>query len=242
MAPETVFSSDAINIIWTPPLNGGSEITSYAVYVKGSDGNFYTELGYCDGSNPSFVKYANCWIPTRTLRDAPFNLQWGDKVIAKLTARNAYGVSGVSQEGGDAIMVSVPDAPENLIEDTSKRSKGTLGLQWTDGASNGGLEIIDYWISHKENDQSPWTDISTGITSQKYTVFGLTPGKYYLFRVRARNVQGFSESSSTLQLLAASAPEPPKFISTSNVNDQILITWVAPEDNGSVIQGYKIAI
>ena len=134
----------------------------------------------------------------QTLRAAPFELPWGSEVFAKLVAKNAYGESPESDAGGGAIMVGVPDAPTQLKEDFSERGKTTLGLLWSDGASNGGLEIIDYKLSFKQNDDQPWQEVAKGVTERKYTVFDLQTGIYYLFKVESRNANGYSQASETL--------------------------------------------
>ena len=43
--------------------------------------------------------------------------------------------------------MTYPSAPINLAESLGMRSNSTLGLQWIDGASNGGGAIIQYVVS-----------------------------------------------------------------------------------------------
>ncbi len=52
-APLTsVVSNTGVTITWTPPNDGGSPITSYAISILCSDGTTYSsELTSCDGSN-----------------------------------------------------------------------------------------------------------------------------------------------------------------------------------------------
>lgn len=61
---------------------------------------------------------------------SPYNLQWGSNIIAKVIATNLYGNSVVSKPGGGAIILTSPDPPINLAEDTTQRSKTTLGIKW----------------------------------------------------------------------------------------------------------------
>jgi hypothetical protein len=79
--------------------------------IKAKDGQFYPDVENCDGENSSIAKYRSCWIPTNTMRNQPFSLDWGSEVIAKIVATNAYGDSPESDEGGGAILIGVPDAP-----------------------------------------------------------------------------------------------------------------------------------
>jgi hypothetical protein len=57
-APTTEFvaASDAVVVSWVAPDNGGSPIISYTILIRESDGVTYTtELGDCDGSDPTIV-------------------------------------------------------------------------------------------------------------------------------------------------------------------------------------------
>lgn len=85
-----------------------------------------------------------------TLVAAPYSLSYGESIFAKVVATNSKGDSIVSDAGNGAIVITKPDAPINLIEDTAERTASALGLQWTAGVSDGGSVIIDYRISIAE--------------------------------------------------------------------------------------------
>ena len=72
----------------------------------------------------------NCSIPVGILRGPPFNLTWGSSVFAKVSVINSYGFSQESVEGNGAIITTNPDAPTNLIEIYSLRTKSTLAFSW----------------------------------------------------------------------------------------------------------------
>lgn len=87
-----------------------------------------------------------------------------------------------------------------------------------------------------------WTTIESTANLNSYTITGLTPGAIYDFKVRAHNDVGFSEYSSTSDLMAATVPSipaaPTKF---SADQTQITIEWSAPiDDGGSPLTGYKV--
>jgi hypothetical protein len=88
-----------------------------------------------------------CTIPVTALRASPFSLAWGSSVYSKVVAKNIYGSSLESSAGNGAVITTTPDSPINLAEDTSLRTKSTLGLLWTKADFNGGAEIIDYRVS-----------------------------------------------------------------------------------------------
>jgi len=71
-----------------------------------------------------------CTIPVTIFRTSPYDLEWGSSIYAKVIATNLYGDSVESDEGNGAVITTTPDAPINLIENTSQRTKSTLGLTW----------------------------------------------------------------------------------------------------------------
>lgn len=83
-------------------------------------------------------------MPVEILRADPFNLNWGDPIVTQVVATNIVGNSQESPDGSNINLMTNPDIVTNLVEDLSGRSASTLGLQWDDGASNGGGPIIAY--------------------------------------------------------------------------------------------------
>jgi hypothetical protein len=77
-------------------------------------------------------------------------LPWGSSIYAKVIAINFYGDSLESLEANGAIITTTPDAPINLVEDYSLRTKSTLGIVWEKASFIGGAVIEDYRISIAE--------------------------------------------------------------------------------------------
>jgi len=50
-----------------------------------------------------------------TLLKAPFDIPFGSSIYAKVKAFNIIGSSDFSEVGNDAVILSVPSAPTNLI-------------------------------------------------------------------------------------------------------------------------------
>lgn len=71
---------------------------------------------------------------------------------------------------------------------------------------------------------------------------GLTSGSNYLFKVRSRNSFGYSDYSDSIQLLVAFVPSLPNPPVTSVIASNVILTWEAPNDNGSTITKYLITI
>jgi len=56
-----------------------------------------------------------CYIPISQLIAAPYNLNWGATVYAKISATNVKGTSAYSSVGSGGIIAKAPDAPINLV-------------------------------------------------------------------------------------------------------------------------------
>jgi len=125
----TTWVPDDVIVSWTAPDNGGSPITGYIVTIRKSDQlTFSEELTNCDMSASTAV---TCTIPALTLREAPFNLLWGAQIIARVTAINAYGNSVESEQVNGATIITAPDAPIDLTEDSASRSASAVTLTWS---------------------------------------------------------------------------------------------------------------
>jgi hypothetical protein len=85
-------------------------------------------------------------IPVSVLKAAPFSLDWGDSVYAKIVATNIKGNSLSSDAGNGAIIVTNPDPPTNLAENSADRSYTVIGLTW-DEPYNGGSTITEYRVN-----------------------------------------------------------------------------------------------
>lgn len=77
----------------------------------------------------------------------------------------------------------------------------------------------------------------------EYTVLDLTPNELYKFKVRARNVHGWSsEFSNEYEFHTSTRPDTPVAALTALENLNLRIEWVAPFDNYLPISAYKIVI
>ena len=137
---------------WTAPDSGGSPISGYTIYFVQNDGVTYsTELTHCDMASSTAT---TCTVPVSVLRAAPFSLNWGASVFAKVVAINSYGNSLESSAGNGAVITTNPDQPTNLQEVYAQRTKSTLGLSWSAPVFTGGDSISDYRLSVAEQGQA----------------------------------------------------------------------------------------
>lgn len=129
--------------------DNGSPIKAYKIFIQESDGVSYSmDSTNCDGSHPTILAQKYCIVSFTQLTLAPFELQPGASIFAKVVAVNDIGDSQTSLEGNGAVFVwsYVPDAPIQLSRDPITTTTTQVGLLWNAGASNGGQPILDYRI------------------------------------------------------------------------------------------------
>lgn len=176
---------------------------------------------------------------------APFNLNWGASIFAKVKATNIIGDSGTSIEGNGAVILTNPDAPVSLSNVVATTSATTIAMTWSAGAANGGSPVIDYRISHKLLTDASFTELASGITTTSYSTTSLTAGGEYIFKVEARNVFGYSSTySNAVTILQAQKPDAPVTLANDaaiTASTQIGLTWSAGAfDGASPIIDYRI--
>ncbi len=93
-APLTIAVGASVTVSWIAPYSGGSRITSYSISFLHQDGVTYSEFKpICDGSQSSIVTTRACYIESFAFTQAPYNLQWGSSIYAKVIATNIKGSS-----------------------------------------------------------------------------------------------------------------------------------------------------
>lgn len=76
---------------WSYPADNGDAVSEYSLMIKAKDGSFYTYLTTCDGADPTIVSQRKCYMPMQALRENPFLLLKGDKIIVIANAMNSKG-------------------------------------------------------------------------------------------------------------------------------------------------------
>ena len=98
-----------------------------------------------------------------------------------MVAYNLYGDSDASSLSNPTTLMTNPDPPVDLAENTSLRSFFDLALVWNDGASNMGSAIIDYelWIADGIAADAVFSLFTSNIVGRAFTATGLTSGQMY---------------------------------------------------------------
>ena len=112
----------------------------------------------------------------------PFSLAWGSSVVTKVVAYNLYGDSLLSESGNGAVIITYADAPLNLQETVSERTKSSITFSWTEGFKNGGSPVTDYRVNY-DGASGVFSELATGVVLTQYKATGLTAGKTYKFKV-----------------------------------------------------------
>ena len=124
---------------------------------------------------------------------------------------------------------TVPGAPTNLGATGGDQE---VELIWTAPASNGGQSITGY--EYEQGGSGTW--ISTGGTNTGYTVFNLTNGQPYRFRVRAVNSVGAgAASAASPNVTPATEPDAPTNLGATVSDQRVELSWTAPASNGGAV-------
>ena len=171
----TAYSKNTyVSLSWVAPLDGGSPITSYKVYVNGDSTPYATTLPY------SYSVYN----------------------VKGLTNGISYGfkVSAVNKNGETSSEVvystpapTVPDSP-NILSTTPMNT--SVGLTWSPPSNNGGYPITSYKIFITNFSGSYSNSITTPDDDTNFIVEKLSNGTTYYFKVAAINQLGQSRAST----------------------------------------------
>lgn len=223
---------DNCSLAWRPPLDdGGSPITNYIV----------------ERLEPSGI-----WIKVSSfVRNTHYDvmsLEPNKKYSFRIRAENQYGISEPLESSEPVIAkypFTVPDppgAPRVTDWDTS-----TISLVWDRPTSDGGSRIQGYRLEYREVSDAHWSNASDYLIKENhFTLYNMTSGQEYEFRVKAKNAAGFSkpsQSSSKFKLKGKfNVPSPPGTPKVVKVGKGYVdLTWDAPaSDGGSRITGYII--
>lgn len=67
----------------------------------------------------------------------------GELIDVRVTAINSYGESEMSDIGSGALLMILPDPPQNLVNNEAVTDAGVIRIDWEEGASDGGTPVID---------------------------------------------------------------------------------------------------
>ena len=211
---------------WLAPTdNGGRSITAYTVEYSSNGGTSWTEFEHADSASTSLTVTG---------------LTNGTSYIFRVAAVNSVGAGSFSSSSAGVIPQTLPGQPTGL---SGTDGNGQAILTWEAPVDNGGRGITTYAVEYSSNGGSTWVEFThANSTSTSLNVTGLTNGTSYIFRVAATNSVGTgSFSTSSDAVIPQTLPGQPTGLSGTAGNDQAILSWVAPTDNGGrSITTYKV--
>ena len=239
-APTLSYGDQSLTATWAEPADNGADISDYDVrYCTNSTGcDAADEWTALDDSGDNATSTATTVTVSGLTNGTTYQVQ--------VRAGNSKGDSGWSTSATEkpSTVPHAPAAPTLSVGDQS------LGVSWSAPSVTGGADITDYDVRYCTNSTgcdaaSEWTALNdTGnnatSTATTATVSGLTNGTAYQVQVRAGNRSGDSSWSTSATATPAKAPDAPSAPSLTVGNQQLSVSWTAPDANGADISDYDV--
>jgi hypothetical protein len=199
------------------------QVSWQPVVVAGGDEVEYMVSGWKDGAGEPVTLYkgqlTSCLVTTETL------CRGHTHQVAVCAC--ASGESGeLSQRTSVEIPALPPDQP--LPPKIASRTKSSLGLRWNAPPANGSA-IVEYCLEWDQS-RGEFVQLFLGKGKQYKLSHKFQPGSQSLFRVRARNAIGWSETSEEAVYSVGQAPPaaPPSPTLSSCTPHSLTLHWTMP--------------
>ncbi len=224
LAPTLTPDNTQLTARWAAPANNGALITGYTVRYKLTT--------TADWVNP-VTRTTLSRIMTIT---GLTNLKSYD---VQVRATNSVGSSNwsPSAQAVPGLTPSKPGAPTLLYTGPT-----TLAVEW-DAPADNGAAIDNYEVRYRPvtDPVSDWVEWPTAVsTSKLVAIADLANKQTYEIQVQAHNLVGWSAWSDSLSAKTAGVPDAPAAPTLTMSNLELLVSWVAPADNGAAITDYDV--
>ena len=220
-SPPTVTPGNMqLSIAWVAPSDGGETITDYNVRYKITSASSWTNHAHTGTAISTVIA----------------GLTNGVTYDVQVQATNIRGNSPWSRATSET-PAAVPDTPNPPV---ITPGNNRLALSWDAPADNGSA-ITDYDIRYSIEDEEDWNEYSHTGAGRANTITGLVNGTAYDVQIRARNDVGatdWSPSSTGTPVAVPSRPAIPTL--TRDGSGRMVVTWTAPNANGSALTGYVV--
>lgn len=131
-------------------------------------------------------------------------------------------------------------SPPTLVSQTETSATVTWTALTTPNDGDSSIILYDlYW----DNGSGTTTIPLSSALLYSYTVSGLSSASTYLFKVRAKNIYGYSSLySTTLSVIPSDIPSPMAIATVSLVGTDVKILWTAPNDHNDAIDKYEVLL
>nr|XP_046264897.1 myomesin 1a (skelemin) isoform X3 [Scatophagus argus] len=219
-------------LAWKPPVQRGHEGVMY--YIE-----------KCISGTDTWQR-VNTGMPVKSPRFALFDLAEGKSYSFRVRCCNSAGVGEPSVDTGEITVgdkLDLPSAPGNPV--ATRNTSTSVVVSW--GASKDVRHLVGYYIECTVVGTDIWMPCNNKPVKQtRFVCHGLTTGTNYVFRVKAVNAAGYSQSSPDSEPVvvqaAISIPGKPTGVTLLEaVKDYMVLGWTAPaNDGGADIRGYFV--
>jgi hypothetical protein len=217
-ASVTAASDDSqADVAWLAPADGGSPITGY------------TATAWSDSAGDSLI--GSC--TTTDLACDVTGLTNGDIYYVSVSATNVAGTGAASAPRVAVLPLAKPSAPSI---DEIDPANTFLSVYFTPG-DPGSSPISGYQYSLNGG---AW--VPTAIAASPLVISGLANGTTYQVQLRAVNLSGAGAASNIETGTPFGEPDVPdaSLITAVPASNSAVVSWAAPNDNGSPISGYTV--
>ncbi|XP_041658252.1 myomesin 1a (skelemin) isoform X2 [Cheilinus undulatus] len=218
-------------LAWKPPMQRGHEGVMY--YIE-----------KCMSGTDTWQR-VNTSMPVKSPRFALFDLAEGNMYNFRVRCCNSAGVGEPSLPTGEITVgdkLDLPPAPGNPVP--TRNTATSVVLSW--GASKD-VRLVGYYIECSVVGTDVWMPCNNKpVKETRFVCHGLTTGANYVFKVKAVNAAGYSQSSAVSDAVvvqaAISVPGKPTGVTLLEaVKDYMVLGWTAPANNGGAdIRGYFV--
>nr|XP_019967619.1 PREDICTED: myomesin-1-like isoform X1 [Paralichthys olivaceus]XP_019967626.1 PREDICTED: myomesin-1-like isoform X1 [Paralichthys olivaceus] len=234
--PSNVVVTEAtksyVVLAWKPPVQRGHEGVMY--YIE-----------KCIAGTDTWQR-VNTGMPVKSPRFALFDLAEGKSYSFRVRCCNSAGVgeASVSTEEitvGDKL--DLPATPGNPV--AIRNTDTSVVVTW--GASKDVSHLVGYYIECSVVGTDVWMPCNNKPVKQtRFVCHGLTTEENYVFRVKAVNAAGYSQSSSNSDAVVVKAAiavsgRPTGVTLLEAAKDFMVLGWTEPANNGGAdIRGYFV--
>ena len=211
-----------LTVTWQPPADdGGSPVTGYLVQWKD------TGEAFSDTQRRATVTDPRHQIPS---------LDNGSTYTVQVRAVNLTGTGPPASETG--VPVTVPGPSTSL---TLRSNMGNLLVSWDEPADDDGSPVTGYLVQWKDTGEAfSDTQRRATVTDPRHQITGLTIGNEYTVSVAAINATGTGPAVTGSLLLAENPGAPNSPVVTAR-NQNLLVRWQSPANEGSTpISEYRV--
>uniref|UniRef100_A0A8C4I3R9 Myomesin 1a (skelemin) n=1 Tax=Dicentrarchus labrax TaxID=13489 RepID=A0A8C4I3R9_DICLA len=224
-------------LAWKPPGQRGHEGVMY--YIE-----------KCISGTDTWQR-VNTGMPVKSPRFALFDLAEGKSYSFRVRCCNSAGVGEASVSTGEITVgdkLDLPSAPGNPV--AIRNTDTSVVVSW--GASKDVKHLVGYYIECSEVGTDAWVPCNNKpVKKTRFVCHGLTTGTNYVFRVKAVNAAGYSQSSPNSDAVVVQAaicecphtlPGKPTGVTLLEAaKDYMVLAWTAPAKNGGAdIRGYFV--